>query len=451
VRKLAPGQAIIVRAGRVAESWSFYDLPYGQPPIAQNETEVARCLAEKVEEAVRRQMVSDVPIGAFLSGGLDSSAVVAMMARTSPGERFPCYSIGFGADEDTEGNPPDLPYARRVAQHLNIDLRVIEVSADMITHLGRMLYHLDEPQSDPAPINALLICERAHADGLKVLMAGAGGDDILSGYRRHWALQNEFVWSWLPQPVRGALARFARGLADGRAPGIDMHWPVARRLSKAFANADREGDERLASYFMWSTEGSQRSLYSEDTAAQLLPVETLQPLLKSLQRIPNEREPLNRLLYLETKHFLADHNLNYTDKVGMAAAVEVRVPLIDLELVSFAARIPSSMKQNGRVSKSIFKKAMEPFLPHEVIYRPKSGFGAPLRRWLRRELRPMIDDLLSPEVVRRRGIFNPQAVNRLISLDRSGRIDGTYSIFSLLCIEMWCQMFIDVPVPRPIS
>jgi asparagine synthase (glutamine-hydrolysing) len=151
------------------------------------------------------------------------------------------------------------------------------------------------------------------------------------------------------------------------------------------------------------------------------------------------------MLYLEAKHFLADHNLNYTDKASMAAGVEVRVPLLDLDLVDFATRIPPWMKQKGRVGKSIFKKAMEPFLPSETVYRPKASFGAPLRRWLRHELKEMIEETLSEAALKRSQLFDPQAVQRLIQWDRAGKVDGAYTIFSLACIELWCRMFIDRP------
>jgi asparagine synthase (glutamine-hydrolysing) len=153
------------------------------------------------------------------------------------------------------------------------------------------------------------------------------------------------------------------------------------------------------------------------------------------------------MLYLECKHFLADHNLNYTDKMGMAAGVEVRVPLLDLELIDFAVRIPPELKQRGRVGKYIFKKAMEPYLPHDVIYRPKSGFGAPVRRWLRHELKDMVDDVLSVDSLLRRGLFEPKAVRTLVRQDREGKVDAAYTIFALTCMELWCRIFVDrVPV-----
>lgn len=451
VRKLPPGQALIVRNGKIGRQWTFYDLPYGYPVMDGTEDEIANELRVLLETAVKRQMVADVPVGAFLSGGLDSSSVVAMMRRVEPSRRIPCYSIGFVDGSDLEGSPADLPYARRVASHLGLELRPIEVKPDIIQHLDRMLYHLDEPQADPAPINALLIADQARRDGIPVLLSGAGGDDLFSGYRRHWALRLERLWGWLPHGIRSAMARWATDdLNRSAAAASHEPSPFLRRVRKALAHADLSAEDRLIAYFWWGGECLRRALYSPELGKALRDVDTAAPLRESLARISHERDPLNRMLYLEAKHFLADHNLNYTDKTGMAAGVEVRVPLLDPELAEFATRIPSSLKQKGRVGKAILKKAMEPYLPRDVIYRPKTGFGAPLRRWLRHELREVVEDTLSVGALRRRGLFEPGAVRRLIEQDRSGVIDGAYTIFSLMCIELWCRIFVDGRVPASV-
>src|SRR6476646_3367415 len=158
------------------------------------------------------------------------------------------------------------------------------------------------------------------------------------------------------------------------------------------------------------------------------------------------------MLALEQRFFLADHNLMYTDKMSMAVGVEARVPFLDVELVEFAARIPVKYKQRGRVGKWVLKKAMEPYLPHDVIYRPKSGFGAPLRQWMRNELRPLMADVLSPESLRRRGLFEPDAVQNLISQNDTGRVDAAYTLLSLMNIEIWCRAYVDrVPTTTPSS
>ena len=444
VKKLPPGYAMEVREGRVVSQWAYYDLPYTGDRLPGGETEIAEELRHKLQEAVQRQMVSDVPVGAFLSGGLDSSAVVAMMRQAYPDSRPQCYSIGFPEGVDLEGSPLDLPYAQRVAQHLDVDLHPIVVEPDIVLHLERMLYYLDEPQADPAPINALLIAEQAKRDGYKVLLSGAGGDDIFSGYRRHWALRMERMWGWLPHPVRRGMAATANG---SRLAGI---LPLPRRLRRALAYADLPSEDRLISYFFWTSDRVRTSLYTADFSSTLEGVDTAGPLRESLARIPDERDPLNRMLYLEGRHFLADHNLNYTDKMGMAAGVEVRVPLLDMELVDYVVRIQPNLKQRGRTGKYIFKKAMEPYLPHDVIYRPKSGFGAPVRRWLRHELKDMVDDVLSPDSIRHGGLFEPEAVQSLVRQDRKGGVDAAYSILALMCLELWCRIFVDkVPAAAP--
>ena len=153
------------------------------------------------------------------------------------------------------------------------------------------------------------------------------------------------------------------------------------------------------------------------------------------------------MLYLEQKHFLPDHNLNYTDKVSMAYGVEVRVPLLDPELISHVVPLPDKFKQRGSTGKWIFKKAMEPYLPRDVIYRPKTGFGTPLRFWMKNELKPTIDEVLSAESVKKRGIFCHEAITRIRKLDSAGKQDFSYSILSIVCIELWCRMFLDKTTP----
>jgi asparagine synthase (glutamine-hydrolysing) len=166
-------------------------------------------------------------------------------------------------------------------------------------------------------------------------------------------------------------------------------------------------------------------------------------MLSFLKDLPIETSRLERLLALEQRFFLTDHNLTYTDKMSMAAGVEVRVPFLDLNLVDFAASIPAHFKQRGSEGKWVLKKAMEPYLPKDVIYRPKSGFGAPLRRWIQGELRDLLADLLSEQSLRHRGLFDPTAVRRLIEANDKGKVDASYTLLSLMCIELWCRQFVD--------
>ncbi|MBT3368651.1 MAG: asparagine synthase (glutamine-hydrolyzing), partial [Nitrospina sp.] len=245
IKKLEPGHALIIRNGNIRRHWQFYDLPYDQPIESLSRDEAVQEVQDYVRKAVRRQMVADVPVGAFLSGGLDSSAVVAFAREVAPERRLQCFTIGFSSKDLSalDGMTEDLPYARRVAKHLGVDLQVVQAGPDMIDDVERMIYHLDEPQGDPAPINALLISQLAREHGIKVLLSGAGGDDIFTGYRRHFALLQERYWDWLPQVLRKKIG--------GAAQHIHVDNPVGRRFSKAFQYAGLNGDRRIASYFFW--------------------------------------------------------------------------------------------------------------------------------------------------------------------------------------------------------
>jgi asparagine synthase (glutamine-hydrolysing) len=436
VHKLEPGHALIVRRGMINRKWQFYDLPAGNRQPISSPEEACERLRGALSQAVERQMVSDVPVGAFLSGGLDSSSVVSF-AREHTQKRLQCFTIGF--EDKTaaaeEGMVADLPYARQVAQHLDVDLHTVRVGPEMVDHLEEMIFHLDEPQADPAPLNALLISKLAREHGIKVLLSGAGGDDILTGYRRHYALMQERYWAWLPETARKTI-----GDVMGQIPPKNA---TLRRLRKAFQYAGLDPDSRLASYFFWLPPTNASQLMAKDLRSQADPGTIVQPLLAALDHLPDTATSLQRMLYLEGRFFLADHNLNYTDKMAMAHGIEVRVPLLDPDLVALAARFPDVLKQHGSTGKWIFKKAMEGRLPNDVIYRPKTGFGAPLRRWLRHELRSMVEDLLAKKSLQRRGIFDAEAVTRLLEDDRAGRIDASYTIFSLMCTELWCRTFLD--------
>jgi len=440
VRKLEPGHALRIRDGRVVEDFAYYELPFGQELVEWPVEDAVVQVRKHLTRAVERQLVADVPVGAFLSGGLDSSSVVALARRALGNrQRLQCFTIGFDdASARVEGMAADLPHAQRVARHLDVDLHTVWVGPEMVESLPRMLYHLDEPQADPAPINALFISRLAREHGIKVLLSGAGGDDVFTGYRRHYALVQEPWWAWLPAPLRRGL----RAASTRIRPTNELQ----RRIGKAFRYADLDGDQRIAAYFHWIAPEHLRPVLGpalrEDGAA---PEED--PVLAALSRLPRSVPALNRMLYLEERFFLADHNLNYVDKVSMANGVEVRVPFLDPDLVALAAKLPLGMKQHGHLGKWVLRRAMEPLLPREVIHRSKTGFGAPLRHWLRNELAPVVDDALSPATVARRGLFDPAGVRELVRLDRERRVDATYTIFAMICIELWCRMFLDPATP----
>lgn len=436
VRKLGPGEALLIEDGRISRHWQWFELPCLRAGPAMVEPErVVEGTRRALDVAVERQLVSDVPVGAFLSGGLDSSALVSSARRST---RLPCFTIDIEGGQDA-GAGEDLPYAERVARHIGVDLNVIRVpSSALATDLVAMIYALDEPLADAAALNVFYICRSARQLGIKVLLSGAGGDDVFSGYRRHRAVHSAKLLDRIPAPVRRLAAT-----ASNR---LDQRNPLARRVTKALAGVALDGDERLTRWFEWAPPHEVKGLYSVDFARSVGNTEANAPMRGFLPAY-SKLDQLDRMLALEQRFFLADHNLLYTDKMSMAAGVEVRVPFLDPDLAELAARIPAQLKVRRGVTKWPLKAAMATRLPHDVIHRPKTGFGVPLRRWLRRDLRSWVDELLSPRVIRDRGIFDSAAVERLLWRDRDGEVDATYTIFALMCIELWCRSFVDGKTP----
>jgi asparagine synthase (glutamine-hydrolysing) len=430
--KLEPGTYLRVKARNIIEKTKYSEWPHYQPEKT-NVRQACNALQDALKTSVEEQLVSDVPVGFFLSGGLDSSLIVAMAKKTGLAD-FECFTIkSERTQKKKDGFVDDLPYARTVAKHVGVHLNEVEVKPDMFKRLAWMMYHLDEPQADPAPLNVSLICEEARNKSIKVLFSGAGGDDVFTGYRRHYAIQLEKYWSWLPVWMR-------RGLQK-RCENLPTRDPKLRRLAKMFAYAGESNNARLLSYFYWIKPEIVRELFTDEIKNKLSD-NPMAGLLDELKNRP-EKNALEKMLYLERRYFLVDHNLNYTDKMSMAHGVEVRVPFLEKRVAECASRIHTKFKQHGRHGKWILKKMAERYLPKSVIYRSKVGFGVPLRDWLKHDLRELVDELLGEKSLTQRGLFKYESVQRLIIEDRLGEQDYSYPIFALLCMELWCRIFID--------
>lgn len=431
INKLLPGEALIINSGKIKKSWRWY-----RPPVffEKSKTKMEKKFAiegvrKHLRNAVARQMVADVPVGAFLSGGLDSSAIVSFAREQN--KDISCFVIEAEGGQE-KGNSDDVYYARKVAKHLNVNLDVVKInSSKMANDLEVMVKILDEPIADFSALNVLYISQLAREQGIKVLLSGIGGDDVFAGYRRHQAMMNEYWWSWLPNKLRNILK-----IASSK---LNQNNTFNRRLSKLFSGANLNGDERLINYFSWIQRDDLKKLYSKDLSYSLRLSNPNSEMLNFLKELPKSTKKLDRMLALEQQFFLADHNLLYADRMSMANGLEVRVPFLDKELVEFAHNIPDNLKQRGIQGKWILKKSMEGILPNEVIYRAKTGFGVPLRRWMRNELREFLGDVLSIENIKNRGLFDSTAVWKLIAENDKGKIDASYTLLSLLCIEIWCR------------
>jgi len=431
VKKIHPGSYVRVKNNKIIQSDVFWKWPDYDPDGSDADQHVENVL-NALNNSVKSQLESDVTIGSFLSGGLDSSLIVAL-AKDIQKSNISCYTIKVNTKNGNDGFEDDLPYAVDAANHLQVDLNIVEVDTSIIQKLPDMIYHLDELQADPAPLNIMEICEHAKSNGIKVLLSGAGGDDVFSGYRRHYAIQMEKYWGWMPKLFRLSLKAITSNLSKKT--------PFKRRLSKAFSYANLDANERLLSYFYWIDPNIVRGLFVKDRRKNISenPMQFMLDELNSL----DSNDPLEKMLHIERSYFLVDHNLNYTDKIGMSRGVEIRVPFLDRNLAEVASRIPSKYKQHNKIGKWILKKSAERKLPNSIIYRSKSGFGAPLREWLSGELAPMVDEYLGYERLKSRGVFDYESVKDLIAKDRSGEEDYSYPIFALLCFEIWCQKFID--------
>ena len=438
VKKLLPGTFLKfnIKEKIDIDPVSFYKLNCPSFKINLTEEQLIDALENHLLKAVERQLLSDVPVGFFLSGGLDSSLLVAMVRRLNPELELKCFTIDVGENNASiEGFSDDLHYAKKVASYLNVDLSIVNANFDIVEMFDKMIWHLDEPQADVAPLNVLKIANLARSQDIKVLIGGTGGDDLFSGYRRHQALNIEKYIKVLPS--------FIVSLVQGAVKLLPSHLPAFRRLKKLVSNLHQTPLKRQLSYFSWLPENKVHSLFSTDWKECLKNYDPFEYFYKVGNDLDKQASDLDRMLFWELKTFLVDHNLNYTDKLGMAVGVEARVPFLDLDLVEFSQSIPTSMKMRGKETKYILKKVAERYLPHDVIYRPKTGFGAPVRKWITSDLQPMIDERLSIDRIKARGIFNPVAVWDLINQNKSGKIDASYSIWALLAIESWCMQFVD--------
>lgn len=433
VKKLLPGHYL---QGNVHDISSFqikkyYELPFNGHYQNFNEKQWIDKLDDLIQKSVERQLLSDVPIGFFLSGGLDSSLIVAIAKKLHPERNFNCYTIQSLINSKKEGFTDDLPYAKKVADYLKLPLNIVKANVEIVRDFDNMVYHLDEPQADAAPLNVWNICNLARQNGDIVLLGGTAGDDLFSGYRRHQWLTIDKQISWLPNGIKKIIIDLTTYLPNNA---------FKRRFQKLFG-AYKYNDRTLqmASLFGWMDEDLIIRLFKQ-------PLGNFNPnefLSNGLSSIPSEKSELNQMLFWDLKYFLTDHNLNYTDKMSMAHGIEVRVPFLDKELVEFSCTIPPHLKMKGKETKYILKKVAERYLPNEIIYRPKTGFGAPVRDWIINDLDSVIQQYLSKTLIEKRGIFNYDKVNQIILDNKAGKIDASYTVWCLLAIESWFRQFVD--------
>jgi asparagine synthase (glutamine-hydrolysing) len=446
--KLPPGHYMQWCDGRLSIR-SYWDLRF-EPIRVKDDRELAAELRHILSRSVERQLVSDVPVGVFLSGGLDSSTIAAMAAKASS-ESLNTYTIAYRPEDSVlEQSDEDASAAREVSRYFHTRHHEIVVSPDIADLLPKVVWHLDEPVADAAAISTYLICNAA-GSSQKVLLSGQGGDEIFAGYRVYTMASIANSLKAIPKGLRNGPGRLAVDLLPklkNHIPGVSPGLVLAahRYLTKVLAGVDLGVEQRFAFSRSYYTDNDLLELYGPDLKRALNAEVAADRHLEHFKNV-GRADFLNRMLYVDAKTFLPELNLTYSDKLSSAASVEVRVPLLDNEIVDFMSRVPADLKIKGFKTKYLMRRAVEGMLPDRVLRRRKAGFGAPIRTWLRRDLKEMVDDLLSNDVLEARGHFDPQRVRRMISDDRDGNTDNSYRIWALLTLELWQRTFIDSVLP----
>lgn len=406
----------------------YWDLPFATEadiqPANISDQEYEEQLLGLLKESVRLRLRSDVPFGAFLSGGLDSSTIVALMAQqlSTPVNTF---SVGFGGERE----PDELPYAQAVADHFGCNHFTLKITADdFLRYAETVLWHLDQPIADQATVATFMVAKLAR-EHVKMVLTGEGGDELFAGYARYegerWSPYTRWLPSWAGSSVRSV---------SNRLPGL--------RRQKIAVSALTRGNEaeRFANWFpMFADEAKSELL----TAAHASIKQGAAPAFAATLSRCRSHDPLSRMLYADSKMWLPDYLLLRGDKLTMAHSLEARVPLLDHKLTEFASRLPSRLKLSGKKRKVLLRNVAAKLLPAQIIDRPKQGFPIPIERWLQKEAKPLMLDLLSPDSIRNRKLFNVDFVEALMKQHLSGFADHSIGLWGLMSLEMWFRRFMD--------
>jgi asparagine synthase (glutamine-hydrolysing) len=420
VRKLEPGHVLIASPGQGLRLKRYWDVQF-EPDYGRPEAYFVERLRDLVEESVRLHLVSDVPLGAFLSGGIDSSSVVATMARLGAGP-VKTFSVGF-----TEPDYDEAGYARIVAERFGTEHHELILEPDVLGVVDDLAWYLDEPFGDPSAIPTYMVSKLA-SQHVTVVLSGDGGDELFAGYDKYRVEARERKYGFVPAPARNLLGAIGGALPEGvRGRNFLRHIALvgAERYLDASTLFRRDQKERL---------------FRDEVFALLSEHDPWRAEAEHLA-VANGRW-LSALQYLDLKSYLPLDILTKVDRMSMAHSIETRVPLLDHKLVEFAATIPPELNLRGGTTKYIFKRAMRGILPEQIVDRKKHGFSVPLGRWFRGQLGSFVRELLLSEQSRQRGIFNPAYIERLLCWHEQGR-DLDFHLWTLISFELWCRTFLD--------
>jgi asparagine synthase (glutamine-hydrolysing) len=430
VHKLPPGHTMIVRSGHTQIS-CYWEIP--QNPIHEREEVCIEIVRELLQDSVKMQMLSDVPLGAFLSGGIDSSAVVALMARSSS-ETIRTFAIGF---EDNSYN--ELDYARNIASQFHT-LHHEEIIQPNILHLIEPLVsQFDEPFADSSIFPTYLVSKMASRE-VKVVLSGDGGDEVFGGYDTYLAHRLEhYYYRLIPKPLR--MHTFP-AIMDQIPPRPSKKGWI-NKVKRMVEGGSFSPTLRHARWMVFMTDAYRHTLYQSDFLHSLNGSHNVQAFLERQFEQARNLDFLAQSQYADIKTYLVDDILVKVDRMSMAASLEARVPLLDHRLIEFALNLPDPMRIRFRRTKVIFRKAMQGILPPKIIEKHKQGFSIPIKHWLRGPLKPMMTDLLSPDIIRKRGYFDPNTVSLWVNEHLKGTVNHSHRLWSLMILELWHRNIYD--------
>ena len=434
VKKLEPARVAIARAGRPLHIERYWDVTF-EPNERATESELVEQLRAMLNESVVLHQVSDVPVGAFLSGGIDSSAIVAMMAKPAAG-RFKTFSIGFA-----EAGFDELTHARAVAKQFGTDHYDLVLRPDAVQIVEDLTWYLDEPFGDTSAIPTYMVSKLA-AEHVKVVLSGDGGDELFAGYDKYVVEGRERMYDRLPGVVKKTA---------GAVGALMPHGMKGRRFLRhlALSGTDRYLDAQSLFHA-----DEMPSLFQQGALEQMVGLEpaTAGPHASYIGGGFSRRGDnwLDQIQYRDLHHYLPLDILTKVDRMTMAHSLEARPPLLDHKLVEFAATIPARFRLNGGTTKYLFKQAMRGVLPDSIVDRQKHGFAVPIARWFRGELAGFARDVLLSDTCRQRGVLNTRFVEKLLHLNAQGR-DLDLQLWTALSFEMWCRRFLDDSPARAAS
>jgi asparagine synthase (glutamine-hydrolysing) len=424
VHKLLPGHTLTYKDGKI-ETKSYWDFEYVEPIEVKSENEYIEELQQLITEAVKIRLISEVPLGAFLSGGVDSSSIVGIMSKLSE-KPVKTFSIGFNEDTFNE-----LKYARIAAKHFNTEHHEFTVTPDLVEIVDDLVWHFDEPFADSSALPTFMVSKMARAF-VTVVLSGDGGDELFAGYTRYVTDKKRSGFSNLPKFLRKGVQ------------GVAEKLPHEAKGKYYLYNSSLDAVERYIDSVSHFNQIKRKSLYAKDFQSQLNGNFGIGE--ESFQRIAGKvstSNPTDNLLYLDSKTYLPSDILVKVDRMSMATSLEARVPLLDHKLIEFVEKIPTKLKLKGLETKYIFKKAMEGIVPNEILYREKQGFGVPINEWINSQLKEKIHEALSENKTLTRGYFDVKYIKMLLEEHQTGRRDHSHSLWILYILELWHRRFVD--------